>query len=66
VSREAEESVLGGLMQDNSMLDRISLQVEHFESLDHQVIYQGILEIRAQELPFDMVTVFEYLEKNGN
>jgi len=52
-------------MQDNSMLDRISLQVEHFESLDHQVIYQGILEIRAQELPFDMVTVFEYLEKNG-
>jgi replicative DNA helicase len=40
MSLEAEQSVLGGLLRDNSMLDLISLEPQHFEGLDNRIIYE--------------------------
>ena len=64
MSREAEQSLLGGLMLDNSKLDLVNLEADNFESLDHKVIFQAIEEINAQDLSFDLITVSDYLEKN--
>lgn len=65
MSYEAEQSVLGGIMMDNSMLDRLDLNVENFESLDHKIIFKAIRELQLEELPFDAVTLTEHLEKNN-
>ena len=65
MSQEAEYSVLGGLMQDNSMLDLLSLEPDHFLQLDSKIIFKAILELRSQELPFDVITISEHLERNN-
>lgn len=58
---EAEQSVLGSLMLDNSCLPRIAdwLKPEDFLSRKHQVIFEAIVRLSSRELPFDAVTVAE-------
>jgi replicative DNA helicase len=63
MSLEAEQSVIGGLLQNNSMLDLINLIPENFEGLDNRIIFDAILDIKSQDLPYDCITVSEHLEK---
>ena len=65
MSYEAEQSVLGGIIIENTMLDKIDLNVENFESLDHKIIFKAIRELQIQELPFDAVTLSQHLEKTN-
>ena len=51
MSLEAEQSVIGGLLQDNSMLDLINLSPENFEGLDNRIIFDAIL---ATKLSYDI------------
>lgn len=58
---EAEQSVLGSLMLDNTCLPRVAdwLKPEDFLPRKHQVIYEAIMRLAAAERPFDAVTLAE-------
>lgn len=62
-SIEAEQSLIGGLMQDNEAWDKVAdLIVAHdFYRKDHQLIFNAIAELAEDGHPCDVVTVSEFL-----
>ena len=66
-SVEAEQSVLGGLLLDNSTWDTVAdrLTAEDFYRRDHQLIFEAIAELSARSEPADAVTLAEYLAAKG-
>ncbi|MBA3902484.1 MAG: replicative DNA helicase [Rhodocyclaceae bacterium] len=64
-SIEAEQSLLGGLMLDNTAWDRIADQVNaaDFYRDDHRRIFRHIARLIEAGRPADVVTVFESLDK---
>ncbi len=63
-SVEAEQSVLGGLLLDNSAWDRIAdfLSESDFYRADHRQIYHHITRLIEANRPADAITVAESLE----
>ncbi len=63
-SVEAEQSVLGGLLLDNSAWDKIGdlIAESDFYRYDHRLIFQHIARLVAAGRPADVVTVFESLQ----
>ncbi|MFM0292805.1 MULTISPECIES: replicative DNA helicase [Paraburkholderia] len=65
-SVEAEQSVLGALMNDNDSIDRISeLRAEHFYRFDHRIIFEAISKMIMAQRRADLITVFESLGAAG-
>ena len=66
-SLEAEQSLIGGVLLDNTAWERIADLVaeEDFYRDDHRRIYRHISKLIDFGKPADVVTVFESLEKNG-
>ncbi|HJU49555.1 MAG TPA: DnaB-like helicase N-terminal domain-containing protein, partial [Pseudogulbenkiania sp.] len=66
-SIEAEQSVLGGLLLDNSAWDKIADVVGEadFYRHDHRLIYKHIAKLVEHSRPADVVTVLESLDKSG-
>lgn len=66
-SIEAEQSVLGGLMLDNSAWDKIVGKVDEqdFYRRDHRLVFRAIRELADQVYPLDVVTVSEWLKNNN-
>ncbi len=66
-SIEAEQSVLGGLMLDNSAYDRIAdfVGAEDFYRFDHRLIFQHIVKLVSASKPADVITVYESLSSAG-
>jgi replicative DNA helicase len=66
-SMEAEQSVLGGLLLDNSAWDRAGdLLVESdFYSFQHRLIFGAIGHLINATKPADVITVFERLQSLG-
>jgi len=64
---EAEQSVLGGLMLDNSSWDIISDRVveEDFYRGDHRLIFRSITGLAGESKPFDVITLTEWLESRN-
>ena len=62
-SIEAERSVLGGLLLDNSAWDRIAdfINEGDFYRYDHRIIFQCIVKLINGSRPADVITVFEAL-----
>lgn len=62
-SIEAEQSVLGGLMLDNSAWDRVAdtLNEADFYRRDHRLIFAAVHALADRTQPFDVVTLSEYL-----
>lgn len=62
-SREAEQSVLGGLLLDNGAFDRVGdlLADTDFYRSEHRAIYAAIAALAAAGKPADVVTVHEQL-----
>jgi replicative DNA helicase len=65
-SIEAEQSVLGGLLLDNSAWDRVAdmLSVDDFYRDDHRRIYRQIGKLIEYSRPADVVTVAEAIESS--
>jgi len=63
-SIEAEQSLLGGLMLDNSAWDKVADLViaSDFYRKDHQLIFGGIAQLAETSNPCDVVTVSEFLD----
>ncbi|TAK92076.1 MAG: replicative DNA helicase [Burkholderiaceae bacterium] len=66
-SVEAEQSVLGGLLLDNSAWDKIGdlIAESDFYRYDHRLIFQHIARLVAAGKPADVVTVFESLQNTA-
>ena len=66
-SVEAEQSVLGGLLLDNSAWDRIADMIndDDFYRFDHRIIWQHITRLIGLARPADVVTVYESLTTAG-
>ena len=66
-SIEAEQSILGAMMLDNSIIDDLSTEVEarDFYRSDHQKIYREILRLAELSEAADVLTVSESLTNQG-
>ena len=66
-SIEAEQSVLGGLLLDNSAWDRAGdlLSDSDFYRYEHRAIYRAIGELVGASKPADVITVYEQLQSHG-
>ena len=66
-SIEAEQSVLGGLLLDNSAWDRAGdvLTESDFYNFQHRLIFAAIGHLINASKPADVITVFERLESLG-
>ncbi|WP_457334165.1 replicative DNA helicase [Rhizobacter sp. P5_C2] len=66
-SIEAEQSVIGGLLLDNSAWDRCGdlLQDTDFYRYEHKLIYAAIGGLINGSKPADVITVFEQLQGLG-
>lgn len=67
-SREAEQSVLGGLILDPRALPLVSdlLVDRSFYMIDHQSVYSAILRLSSKRQPIDIITVYEELKEDGS
>ena len=66
-SIEAESSVLGGLLLDNSAWDRVAdlLSDQDFYRHEHQLIYAAAGALINASKPADIITVYEHLQNQG-
>ncbi len=66
-SIEAEQSVLGGLLLDNTAWDRLGdiLTDADFYRSDHRTIFEHIAQLIEHNKPADALTVAESLERSG-
>jgi len=66
-SLEAEESVLGGVMLDNSALDRILdvVRPQDFYRGAHRKLFTAILALAERSEPIDLITLSEILKARG-
>jgi len=66
-SIDAEQSVLGGLMLNETVLDAViqKLEEKDFYNKEHQLIFRAICELGDKRKPYDAVTLGEWFESNG-
>lgn len=67
VAHESEQSVLGGLLLDNNAWDLIvgDLQESDFAHQCNQLVFRAVSTLIKANQPADVVTVSNWLEKNG-
>ncbi len=65
-SIEAEVAVLGGILTDNGVWERVVERVSEpdFYRKDHRIIFNAIYRLDAEGKPFDVVTVAEWLDSH--
>jgi replicative DNA helicase len=65
-SIEAEQAILGGLFLDHQAWEKVAelLSADDFYRRDHQLIFTAISRLDADNKPYDLVTVAEWLENN--
>ncbi|KQP13055.1 replicative DNA helicase [Pseudorhodoferax sp. Leaf267] len=66
-SIEAESSVLGGLLLDNSAWDRVGdvLKENDFYRYEHRLIFGSVRDLVNGNKPADVITVYEQLQSVG-
>jgi replicative DNA helicase len=65
-SVEAEQSVIGAIIRDNSAFDRIgSLHTEDFYVSDHRTIFTVAAQLSCANRAFDLITLHEALKAAG-
>jgi len=66
-SIDAEQSVLGGLMIDNSTWDQVVeiIGENDFYRRDHRLIFQAIATLAEDDQAFDPITLKEWLDGHG-
>ncbi len=66
-SAEAEQSIIGGLMLENQVWDKIGSKVceDDFYRTEHRILYRAILTLANKNQPFDVVTLLDTLKSNN-
>lgn len=67
ISIEAEQSILGSLLVDNTAWDRVAdlLKAEDFSRREHRAIFEALGRLINTMKPADVVTVLEELRRTG-
>ena len=60
-ARSSEEALLGAILIDPQIMDKISIAPASFYDIGHQLIYSTMRSIGSREL--DVVTLSEMLER---
>jgi len=66
-SLEAEQAVLGGVMLDNSSWEQVvnRLREEDFYRHNHRLIFRTIFELANGNMPFDAITLSEWMQSRN-
>jgi replicative DNA helicase len=66
-STEAEQSIIGGLLLDNQVWDKISTKLceTDFYRTEHRVLFRAIIELARKNQPFDVVTLLDTLKSTN-
>lgn len=66
-SAEAEQAIIGGLMLDNQVWDKISTKLceADFYRTEHRILFRSIIELVKREQPFDVVTLLDTLKSHN-
>lgn len=66
-SLEAEQSLIGGLMLDNQMFERVGdrLCEADFYRLEHRTLFRAIVHLMKKGQPFDVITVLDVLKSTN-
>lgn len=59
-----EVNILGCLLEDARLIERIQPDPEDFEDPRHQVIIRAMLRMKEKQVPIGVLEVFEYLQKH--
>jgi replicative DNA helicase len=67
ISRQAEQSILGGLLLDNQAWDLICDKVtrQDFYYRQHRTIFEAIEKLAEKQIPFDPITLSDILKEQG-
>lgn len=67
-SIEAEQAVLASMFYDRDAIIEVMaiLKPGDFYRQDHRVLYSTIIVLNEQQVPIDLITVTEQLQKDGN
>src|SRR3989344_4272642 len=65
---EAESSLLGSLLLDGSMMDKVAdtLGSEDFYKTEHRLIFQAMLSLFEKQKPIDILSVSNALKESKN
>lgn len=63
-SAEAEQSIIGGLMLDNQVWEKIGTKLceSDFYRTEHRILFRAITELARKDQPFDVVTLLDTLK----
>lgn len=63
-SVEAEQSIIGGLLLDNQIWDKVCTSVSEvdFYRLEHRILFRAITTLAGKRQPFDVVTLLDTLK----
>lgn len=63
-SVEAEQSIIGGLMLDNQVWDKVSTKLceTDFYRTEHRILFRSISILAKKDQPFDVVTLLDALK----
>jgi replicative DNA helicase len=66
-SVEAEQSIIGGLMLDNQVWDKISTKLceTDFYRTEHRILFRAISTLSKKDQPFDVVTLLDTLKSHN-
>lgn len=66
-SVEAEQSIIGGLMLDNQVWDKISTKLceADFYRTEHRILFRSISSLSKKDQPFDVVTLLDTLKSHN-
>lgn len=66
-SLEAERSVIGGLLLENEMWEQVieKVSLDDFYRKEHRLIFEEMRNLSSQDVPLDVITLNDALEKKG-
>ena len=66
-SFEAEQAIIGGVMLDNQVYDKIEtvLCETDFYRIEHRILYHAITQLARKGHPFDVVTLLDNLKSTN-
>lgn len=66
-SVEAEQSIIGGLMLDNQVWDKISSKLcdTDFYRTEHRILFRALSNLAKKNKPFDVITLLDTLKSHN-
>lgn len=64
-NEDAEKALIGAALLDDSVPDKVALRPDHFGSIVWRSVWEGILDLKHQGKPLDLLVLNDHLAKRG-